>query len=159
PRLARRIAEADLIIYAPGTQHSSLFPSYLTPQISEDIAGNLTAMKVLVTNIQADAEIAGSSAVDLVRRAEYYLKAKGRLRIPTPFLITHTLINDPAQSDAESPYVPLGPTDAIEDPRLVRIGNFEDGLTGRHDAMRVLGPFIASIAGRRARVRVAVLLL
>jgi len=158
-RLARRIAEADLIIYAPGTQHSSLFPSYLTPELSEDIAGNLSAMKVLVTNIQSDAEIAGSSAVDLVRRAEYYLKAKGRLRIPAPFLITHTLINDPAQADAESPYVPLGPTDAIEDPRLVRIGNFEDGLTGRHDAMRVLGPFIASIAGRRARVRVAVLLL
>jgi 2-phospho-L-lactate transferase/gluconeogenesis factor (CofD/UPF0052 family) len=35
------LAEADLIIYAPGTQHSSLFPSYLTPGISDAIAGNL----------------------------------------------------------------------------------------------------------------------
>ena len=26
---------ADLIIYAPGTQHSSLFPSYLTPGLSD----------------------------------------------------------------------------------------------------------------------------
>ena len=28
------IAEAHLIIYAPGTQHSSLFPSYLTPGLA-----------------------------------------------------------------------------------------------------------------------------
>jgi 2-phospho-L-lactate transferase/gluconeogenesis factor (CofD/UPF0052 family) len=158
PRLTAKIAAADLILYAPGTQHSSLFPSYLTPGISEAIAGNLSALKVLVTNIQADAEISGSNAVDLLARAEYYLTNKGRLRVPTPFLITHSLINDPARPEGESPYVPLGPTEAIEDPRLVRIGNFEDGISGRHDAARVLGPFIASIAGRSVRIRVAVLL-
>ena len=43
PRLARRRSlDADLIIYAPGTQHSSLFPSYLTPGLSDAIAANLT---------------------------------------------------------------------------------------------------------------------
>ena len=36
-----RIAQADLIVYSPGTQHSSLFPSYLTDGLSEAIAGNL----------------------------------------------------------------------------------------------------------------------
>ena len=158
PRLAPKIASADLILYAPGTQHSSLFPSYLTHGVPEAIAGNLSALKVLVTNIQADAEISGSNAVDLLERAEYYLKAKGRSKVPTPFLVTHSLINDPARAEGESPYVPLGPTDAIEDPRLVRIGNFEDGISGRHDAARVLGPIIASIAGRSVRTRVAVLL-
>jgi 2-phospho-L-lactate transferase/gluconeogenesis factor (CofD/UPF0052 family) len=158
PRLAPKIAAADLIIYAPGTQHSSLFPSYLTPELPDVIAGNLSALKVLVTNIQADAEITGSNAVDLVQRAAYYLTNKGRSRVPIPFLVTHSLINDPAHPEAESPYVPLGPTEAIEDPRLVRIGNFEDGGSGRHDAARVLGPFIASIAGRGARTRVAVIL-
>ena len=81
PRLAPKIADADLIIYAPGTQHSSLFPSYLTPRLADAIAGNLSALKLLVTNIQADAEIAGSSAVDLIERAVYYLKDKGRLRV------------------------------------------------------------------------------
>jgi hypothetical protein len=94
----------------------------------------------------------------LLERAEYYLKAKGRSKVPTPFLVTHSLINDPTRAEGESPYVPLGPTDAIEDPRLVRIGNFEDGISGRHDAARVLGPIIASIAGRSVRTRVAVLL-
>ena len=46
-------------------------------------------MKVLVTNIQPDAEITGSNAVDLVDRAVYFLQRKDRRRIPTPFLITH----------------------------------------------------------------------
>jgi 2-phospho-L-lactate transferase/gluconeogenesis factor (CofD/UPF0052 family) len=158
PRVAPKIAGADLIIYGPGTQHSSLFPSYLTPGLGDAIASNLTAMKVLVTNIQPDAEITGSNAVDLVDKAVFYLKAKGRARIPTPFLITHSLLNDPSVPEAARPYVPLGPTDTIEDPRLVRIGNYEEGLTGRHHAARVLEPFIASIVSRRDRRRVAVLL-
>lgn len=158
PRVAEKIASAALIIYGPGTQHSSLFPSYLTPGLGEAIADNLTAMKVLVTNLQPDAEITGSSAVDLVERAVYFLRIRGTAPIPAPFLITHSLLNDPSGPDAAHPYVPLGPTDTIEDPRLVRIGNYEDGLTGRHDAARVLEPFIASIVSRRDRRRVGMLL-
>ncbi len=158
PRVAEKIASAALIIYGPGTQHSSLFPSYLTGGLGEAIAQNLAAMKVLVTNIQPDAEITGSNAVGLLERAVYFLRSKGTSRIPTPFLITHSLLNDPSVPEATRPYVPLGPTDTIEDPRLVRIGNYEDGVTGRHHAARVLEPFIASIVSRRERRRVAVLL-
>jgi len=158
PRLAGRVAAADLIIYAPGTQHSSLFPSYLTPGLSAAIVANLTAIKLLITNIQSDAEIAGRNALDIIGRAVFYLKEKGRLQAPTPCLITHYLVNDPGYSESEKPYVPLGPIDTIEDPRLVRIGNYEEGVSGRHDAARVLAPFIASILGREERRRVAVLL-
>jgi hypothetical protein len=88
----------------------------------------------------------------------FYLKDKGRAAIPAPFLVTHSLLNDPSRPEASRPYVPLGPTDTIEDPRLVRIGNYEEGVTGRHHAERVLEPFIASIVSRRDRRRVAVLL-
>lgn len=158
PRLATRLAAADLIIYAPGTQHSSLFPSYLTPGLSAAIAGNLTAIKLLITNIQSDAEITGSNAVDIIDRAVFYLKEKGRVTVPTPCLITHYLVNDPGHEDAAAPYVPLGPLDSIEDPRLVRIGNYEDGVTGRHDAARVLGPFLDAILSADRPKRVAVLL-
>jgi 2-phospho-L-lactate transferase/gluconeogenesis factor (CofD/UPF0052 family) len=157
-RLAATLGSADLIIYAPGTQHSSLFPSYLTPGLSAAIAGNLSAIKLLITNIQADAEITGSNAVDIIDRAVYYLKEKGRYPTPTPCLITHYLLNDPGREDASTPYVPLGPLESLEDPRLVRIGNYEEGVTGRHDAARVLAPFIESILGRDRRKRVAVLL-
>ena len=54
------------------------FPSYLTPGLTQAIAANVRAIKLLITNIQADAEIAGSSAVDIVGRAVHYLKEKGR---------------------------------------------------------------------------------
>jgi 2-phospho-L-lactate transferase/gluconeogenesis factor (CofD/UPF0052 family) len=159
PRVADAVGAAELIIYAPGTQHSSLFPSYLTPGLSEAVARNLTAIKLLVTNIQVDAEIAGSSAVDIIERAVYYLEEKGRLSIPTPCLITHYLLNDPQQVESGAPYVPLGRLESLEDPRLVRVANYEEGVTGRHDAAKILGPFIDSfIARREATQRVAVLL-
>ena len=157
PRVAGRIAAADLIIYAPGTQHSSLFPSYLTPGVSEAIAGNLHAIKLLITNIQPDAEIVDVSAVDLIDRALFYLRDKGRRTTPAPCLITHYLINDPASAGADA-YVPLGAVESLEDPRLVRIGNYEDGVTGRHDASKVLAPFIASLLGPERELRVAVYL-
>jgi 2-phospho-L-lactate transferase/gluconeogenesis factor (CofD/UPF0052 family) len=157
PRLAERIASADVIIYAPGTQHSSLFPSYLTPGLGESIARNLRAIKLLVTNIQTDAEITGSTAVDLIDRALHYLTMKGARRLPTPCLITHYVMNEPGRAEA-SPYVPLGPVDTIEDPRLVRIGNYEDGITGRHDASRILGPFMEALLAPKRPYRVAVLL-
>jgi len=158
PRLSATLTAADLIIYAPGTQHSSLFPSYLTPGLSAVIAANLSAIKLLITNIQSDAEITGSNAVDIIERAVFYLKERGRVAYPTPCLITHYLVNDPGHEDVSTPYVPLGPLESIEDPRLVRIGNYEDGVTGRHDAARVLGPFLDAIASADRRKRIAVLL-
>jgi hypothetical protein len=148
PRLERAIAEADLIVYAPGTQHSSLFPSYLTPGLSSAIARNLSAIKLLVTNIETDAEITGQSAVDIIERAVFYLKEKGQRSIPTPCLITHYLLNDPSSAGAERPYVPLGRLESLEDPRLVRVGNYERGVTGRHDATKILGPFVETFLAR-----------
>jgi len=156
PRAAERIGQADMIIYAPGTQHSSLFPSYLTTGLSDAIAANLGALKLLITNIQTDAEIVGSTAVDIIQRAVFYLEEKGRRHIPTPCLITHYLINDPGRPDPAAAYVPLGKLDSLEDPRLVRIGHYEEGVTGRHDAVKVVGPFVEAQLSRAARRRVAV---
>jgi 2-phospho-L-lactate transferase/gluconeogenesis factor (CofD/UPF0052 family) len=159
PRLIAALSAADLIIYAPGTQHSSLFPSYLTRGLSDAVAANLDAVKLLVTNIQTDAEITGSSAVDLIDRAVFYLREKGRRNLPAPCLITHYLLNDPARADTVSPYVPLGRLDSLEDPRLVRVGNYEAGESGRHDAAKVLAPFVQRFLARERTVqRVAVVL-
>jgi 2-phospho-L-lactate transferase/gluconeogenesis factor (CofD/UPF0052 family) len=158
PRLLRQIELADLIVYAPGTQHSSLFPSYLTPGVGAAIARNLHAVKVLITNLQEDAEITGWSAVDLVDRALFYLRSKDRLAVPTPCLITHYLINEPGHVEPGKPYVPLGHLDSLEDPRMVRIGNYEEGVTGRHDATKVLAPFVEALLRRGERTHLAVLL-
>ena len=155
PELLAKILSADLIVYAPGTQHSSLYPSYMTPGIGTAIADNLTAIKVLITNIQEDAEIPDNSAVDLIEKAVYYLREKDRSTHPLPCLITHYLLNDPGRQGEESAYIPLGRLENIEDPRLVRIGAYEDGATGRHDAKKVLTPFTerSSPAGGPRRSR------
>ncbi|MGH9411239.1 MAG: hypothetical protein ACRD1V_17525, partial [Vicinamibacterales bacterium] len=54
------------------------------------------------------------------------------------------------------PYVPLGRLDSLEDPRLVRIGQYEDGITGRHDPAKVLTPFLEAYLTEPRRPRVAV---
>lgn len=159
PRLLGRLAEADLIMYAPGTQHSSLFPSYMTPGLGRAIAGNYHAMKVLITNLQEDAEIPENSALDIIERAVYFLKEKGDQRIPTPFLVTHYLLNDPAEPESRKVYVPLGRLQTLEDPRLIRVGNYEDGVTGHHDAQKILTPFIEAFLKKGEPRRVGVLLL
>jgi 2-phospho-L-lactate transferase/gluconeogenesis factor (CofD/UPF0052 family) len=159
PRILDRIAEADLIIYSPGTQHSSLLPSYITPGLGAAIAQNLKAIKLLITNILEDSEIPDSSALDLIRKAAYYLKEKDTRNIPTPCLITHYLINNPHKSSEEVPYIPLGRLESLEDPRLVRIGNYEEGSTGHHDASKVLAPFIRSILQHGGVRKIAILLL
>lgn len=157
-RLAARLDDADVIVYAPGTQYSSLFPSYLTPGLGDRIAANLHAIKLLITNLESDAEISGASAVSLVDRALYYLTDKGTRPRPAPCLITHYLINDPGHVEKARPYVPLGQVETFEDPRLVRIGFFEEGVTGRHDASKVLEPFIEAKLTPPARPRIGVLL-
>ncbi len=160
-RVNRAVVEAlqaaHLIIYAPGTQHSSLFPSYLTAGLSGAIASNLSAIKLLITNLQRDAEITGASAVDIIDRALFYLREKGRRTDPTPCLITHYLLNDPG-SESTPAHVPLGAVDTLEDPRLVRIGHYEDGVTGHHDAEKILAPFVASLLGSDRAPSVAVYL-
>jgi 2-phospho-L-lactate transferase/gluconeogenesis factor (CofD/UPF0052 family) len=157
PRIVPRLEAADLIIYAPGTQHSSLFPSYLTEGLATLVAANVGATKLLVTNLQPDAETADSSGVDLLDRALYYLRQRNKLSLPTPCLLTHCLINDPARATAAD-HLPPGRVEGLEDPRLVRIANFERGASGSHDADKVLTPFIDHLLTRHARPRVALLL-
>lgn len=156
PRLAERLDHADLIVFAPGTQHSSLFPSYLTKGLTDHIAGNLLALKLLITNLRYDAEIAGASAVTLVERALFYMADKGRRALPGPCLITHYLLNDPQYAEPAAPHVPLGQVGTLEDPRLIRIGHYEDGVSGRHDAAKVIEPFVESLLAESPVERIAV---
>jgi len=47
--------------------------------------------------------------------------------------------------------------DTLEDPRLVRIGNYEDGVSGRHDATKLLQPFVRSFLNDR-RLQIGIVL-
>ena len=159
PEAQVAITQADIIVYAPGTQHSSLFPSYITPKLGDSIASNIHAWKLLVTNIQEDAEIPDSDAVTIINKAVFYLREKGLVDYPVSSLMTHYLVNDPNKDDKQRKYIPLGDLDGIEDPRLLRVQNFEDQLSGVHDADKILLPFIERVEASRIPSSVAVLLL
>ncbi len=156
-KVADAIRHADLIIYAPGTQYSSMYPSYITPGLGRCIAGNIKALKLLVTNLQEDAETRDASAAEIIERALFYLRVKDRDDYPAPCLITHYLVNTPGKSHTD--YIPPGEMDNLEDPRLIRIGNYEDGVSGTHHADKILAPFIDTLLAGRIKPQVAVLLL
>lgn len=69
PAAATAVSEADLIVYGAGTQHSSLFPSYLTEGLGAAVAASRARAKVFLLNIQPDHDIEGWNGAEIVDRA------------------------------------------------------------------------------------------
>ncbi|MFF0861446.1 2-phospho-L-lactate transferase CofD family protein [Nonomuraea sp. NPDC003560] len=73
PEADRAIRDADLIVYGPGTPHSSLLPTYLTPGVADAVSDSRAAAKVFVVNIHDDHDVQGLGPRALVRRTLSYL--------------------------------------------------------------------------------------
>jgi 2-phospho-L-lactate transferase/gluconeogenesis factor (CofD/UPF0052 family) len=73
PQARSAIEHCDLLVYGPGTPHSSLLPSYLTPGVGEAVAASRAGAKVFVVNTRDDNDVRGLSAADLVDRTLAYL--------------------------------------------------------------------------------------
>jgi 2-phospho-L-lactate transferase/gluconeogenesis factor (CofD/UPF0052 family) len=67
---AEALAGADIILYGPGTQHSSLFPSYRIARAA--LEESPAPIKALVINLESDNDIQNLSAGDIVDRALGY---------------------------------------------------------------------------------------
>lgn len=94
------IRQAQMIVYGPGTQHSSLLPSYLTLGLSDTIAENRTAKKVFISNVGFDYDIVGYDFDTLIDRVVSYMKIGSKQKNPTfsiNDLITHSIVS--ASSD------------------------------------------------------------
>ncbi|TMR22530.1 hypothetical protein ETD86_11055 [Nonomuraea turkmeniaca] len=89
PEALRAIRDSDLIVYGPGTPHSSLLPSYLTGGVAEAIAESRAVARVFVVNIGGDHDIQGLSAPDLVDRALAYLGDPGNERRTITHVLSH----------------------------------------------------------------------
>ena len=90
PEAKKVLEEADIIIYGPGTQFSSLFPSYKTQGMQEAISSSRAKLKVFVMNLTKDFDILSYTAEDLLDCALQYLgdpENKGNI-------ITHVLLNE-----------------------------------------------------------------
>ena len=78
---AQALSGADIILYGPGTQHSSLFPSYRIAGAA--LAAAPAPVKALVMNLDGDNDIQDLTAGDVADRAMRYGAA-----------LTHILLHD-----------------------------------------------------------------
>lgn len=104
PGVRLALEQADIIVYSAGTQHSSLYPTYMSQGVAETISGNRTALKVFVTNIGADYETPTYCASDYLEGALRYLRmGDGRVYDPAD-LFSAVLVND-GRRKADETYV------------------------------------------------------
>ncbi len=87
------LERADLIIYAPGTQSSSLLPSYLSAGVGEAIAGNQDARKIFVSNLREDHEIPEATADSLIETCVRYLNRRGELSFSVNDYVTDVFVH------------------------------------------------------------------
>lgn len=69
PEAREALLRSDLIIYGPGTQFSSLMPSYKTEGLAHAIAASPASVRAFVVNIHRDHDIQTLSATDIVAQA------------------------------------------------------------------------------------------
>jgi len=108
PHAARALAEADVIVYGPGTQHSSLFPSYMTEGVAEAIAVNGKADKVFVANIHRDFDIQADDADDIAHKLLHSLSRRGRIAVNWRDVVSHFFVQSSEDGSlGRAKYVPF----------------------------------------------------
>lgn len=98
--VTNEIDSADIIIYSSGTQHSSLYPTYLTKGLAEKVANNKKAKKIFICNIGADYETPSYTAYDFFDRAYFYLNLPNAKNINYDLLFDTVLVNEPRSKES-----------------------------------------------------------
>jgi len=151
----RAIQSADVIIYSPGTQHSSLYPSYLTRGIAEAIAGNTSANKIFICNIGEDYETPQYTASEYILGAYHYLTYHSGTHLRIADLIDYAIVNDRFTSRTEQ-YVRLD-TEKLDRIGIhLEYGEFEhEDNPGKHCGRKILNTVLRlheeSFVGRLGR--------
>ncbi len=142
PELKDVLSSADLIIYGPGTQHSSLFPSYYTKGLGEAIAENKNAEKIFISNILKDNEIQTETANSLTEKLFFYLNQKGKTSLsPNDFAKQFFIqYSDPSLSN-HGDYVAFDLSNFPFPKERVILTNSEDS-PGKHSGGRVVDELV-----------------
>ncbi len=148
PAAAEALAQADVIVYGPGTQHSSLFPSYMTEGVAESIVANRAAHKIFVGNILRDADMQEDDINDLARKFMLAMNRNGGahaewVECVTQFFVQRT--EDVPLSDAR--YIPFDPAKFMYPLDTVRLLDWES-QEGRHSGGVVLDEVQRIVQGR-----------
>ena len=83
PRVREVINSCHLIVYGPGTQHSSLFPSYMTDGLADCIAARSDIEKIFIGNISADHDIQSETISSLLDKVSEYMNTGSSIPRPT----------------------------------------------------------------------------
>jgi 2-phospho-L-lactate transferase/gluconeogenesis factor (CofD/UPF0052 family) len=143
PGVELTLRQADIIIYAAGTQHSSLYPTYMSTGLARTISHNKTALKVFVTNIGADYETPNYRASDYVRGAYRYLNSAEPRAIPMQDLIDVILVNQSQRKSSET-YVQYDEAGYADVPVRRIVDAFESiSSPGRHDGAKLANAILA----------------
>jgi hypothetical protein len=126
PQAAAALAAADVIIYGPGTQHSSLFPSYMTEGVGEAIIANAGADKVFVGNIHRDSDIQEDDASDLARKLLGAMTRKGEIPVEWTSVVTHFFVQDTDENKlSRANYIPFDKTNFAFPLETVKVRDWE----------------------------------
>ena len=125
------LRQADIIIYGPGTQYSSLYPTYWTKGLSQEISSS-SALKFFITNIDHDNETPEFTAADQIRQAKFYLNQKGKCNILENELYDIVISNAPENQDLR--YIRLNMAELNQlNVKDILAQNFESKTKGKHD--------------------------
>jgi 2-phospho-L-lactate transferase/gluconeogenesis factor (CofD/UPF0052 family) len=144
PAAREALETADMIIYGPGTQHSSLFPSYITADLGTAIVKNKTAEKIFVGNIYKDYEIRNETAASLVEKFFFYLNNKGRTSFAWNDLVTLFFLQQTIPAHAQSDYVFFEPASFPYPPEKVVLTDWETSA-GAHSGGRVVDEIVSVV--------------
>jgi 2-phospho-L-lactate transferase/gluconeogenesis factor (CofD/UPF0052 family) len=149
PGVILALEQADIIIYSAGTQHSSLYPTYISKGVSETIANNRDAVKVFVTNIGADYETPSYTTADYVNGAYRYLSLGAPASLAIGDLFSAILVNNGRRKSDET-YVEHDQEklDAVGVPIVLADLESEDA-PGKHDGRKL----VAAILGAYEQMR------
>ena len=127
PEAVQAIAEADLIVYGPGTQHSSLFPSYMTRSVAEAIAANKMADKIFVGNIVRDHDMQEDTINDLARKFMHAMTRNERVDVGWTDCVTHFFVQSTEYNDSgrQARYIPFDPGKFMYSLDTVRVRDWE----------------------------------
>jgi 2-phospho-L-lactate transferase/gluconeogenesis factor (CofD/UPF0052 family) len=137
------IKSADIIIYSAGTQHSSLYPTYLTRGLARAISDNKNALKIFITNIGADYETPKYKAHNYIEGAYKYLCLSESRNFKISEFFSHILINKSSRQKKVN-YVKILSKPLRTFPFKVIIDDFEDNLQpGKHDGSKLVKKIIS----------------
>ena len=138
PSVKLALQQADIIIYSAGTQHSSLFPTYMSTGLAQSIADNKSAYKVFMTNIGADYETPNYLASDYILSAHRYLNLSDTRNYGMNELFDVVLINQ-SRLKADETYVVYDAAGFADVPVRRIVDTFESTDTlGKHDGAKVV---------------------